>query len=1226
MKKLIEVALPLETINKESAREKSIRHGHPSTLHLWWARRPLAACRAVLWSSLVDDPSEYMPDEESANRERERLFAILEELVKWENSNNEEILDKARLEIARSVARDLGVDVPVGKQAIREFLATKAPPVLDPFAGGGSIPLEAQRLGLRAFASDLNPVAVLINKALIEIPPRFAGLPPVHPSYVPHPPAPSPTWGEGGDLARNGEGESHVRDGNVASLAHKGEGEYLRLEVPESLRRKMVEVARQFRKEPTHSEDILWQSLRGKKLDGVKFRRQQPIGPFIVDFYAPAHRLVVEVDGPIHEIQKEADQERQQLLEQLGLFVLRLTAAEVEQALPQALAKIQAILKARPISSSSFMGDGKRGEEGVQIPLFKKEWHGAQGLAEDVRYYGQWMRAEAEKRIGHLYPKVKITAELLAERTDLRQQGLKPGDELTVIAWLWARTVKCPNPACGAQMPLVRSFALSTKKGKEAWVEPLINFLTTKGERVERKAIRFNVRIGSGKAPEGTVNRNGAHCIACGTPVPLDHIRAEGKAGRMSAQLMAIVAEGRGGRVYLPPLPEHAAIAEKVQPAWKPEQELQGKCRVSVPLYGMNTFGDLFTPRQLTALTTFSDLVGEARQKVLEDARASGVFLPIPNPSPTRGEGRHPPIPSSFSTMGEGRDPTDSQTSSQEEGREDSPHPQPFPHKGGREDYPYPQPFPHKEGRECPPTESLPSPLMGEGTGVRATPESYANAVATYLAFAVDKGANYWSSFCAWHSNKDIIVSTFARQALPMVWDYAEANPLSDSSGNFLLGVEQASDMLENVPAIGEATVRQSNAMENTFGQGIVISTDPPYYDNICYADLSDFFYVWLRYSLKSVYPSLFATMTVPKTTELVATPYRFDGDKRKAEEFFETGLRQTFKNFRYIEHPVYPTTVFYAFKQTETDDEIETNGLLFDTRASTGWETMLAGLIESGFQITGTLPMRTELVTSLKKSINALATSVVLVCRPRSENAGTITRREFLAALKRELPPALRELQKGNIAPVDLAQAAIGPGMAIFSRYRAVLEADGSPMPVRAALALINQALDEYLAEQEGEYDADTRWALAWFEQYGHEQGPYGVAETLSKAKNTSVEGLAQACFLEARAGKVRLLRRDELEAGWDPARDMRLTAWEAMQHLIRTLDREGEKGAGVLLGKLGALGETARDLAYRLYTICERKGWAQEALAYNMLVVAWPRIKEQACSQRLSGQERLL
>lgn len=506
-RKLIEVALPLEAINRESAREKSIRHGHPSTLHLWWARRPLAACRAVLWSSLVDDPSEYMPDEESAKRERERLFGILEELVRWENINNEEILDQARLEIARSVARELGVAVPVGSQAVREFLASKAPPVLDPFAGGGSIPLEAQRLGLRAYASDLNPVAVLINKAQIEIPPQFAGLPPVHP--------------------------------------------------PES------------------------------------------------------------------------------------------------------------------------------GQH--QQPLLKRRWQGAQGLADDVRYYGQWMRSQAEKRIGHLYPKVKITAELLEERPDLRRQGLEPGKELTVIAWLWARTVRCPNPACGAQMPLARSFVLSTKKGKEAWVAPQIDH-SSKPPRIV-----FTVKTGSGSPAVGTVMRTGAHCIACRTPVPLDHIRAEGKAGRMSAQLMAIVAEGKGGRVYLPPIPEHAAIAEKAQPAWKPEQELQGKCRVSVPLYGMNTFGDLFTPRQLTALTTFSDLVGEARTLVLEHARAAGD-----------------------------RDP-----------------------------------------------------------------EAYANAVATYLAFTISRLSNRMSTLCFWDTEGEKTQQVFARQALPMTWDFVEANPLCNSTGSF---------------------------------------------------------------------------------------------------------------------------------------------------------------------------------------------------------------------------------------------------------------------------------------------------------------------------------------------------------------------------------------------------------------------------------------------------------
>jgi putative DNA methylase len=964
-KKLIEVALPLEAINKESAREKSIRHGHPSTLHLWWARRPLAACRAVLFAQLVDDPSEYMPDEKSADEERQRLFDLIEELVKWENINNEEVPDKARLEIARSVARDLGEPAPVGKEAIREFLATKAPPVLDPFAGGGSIPLEAQRLGLRAYASDLNPVAVLINKALIEIPPKFSGLPPVHPALTP---APSPKSG------------------------------------------------------------------RGEK----------------------------------------------------------------------------------------------------QAELWAREWKGAEGLAEDVRYYGKWMRDEAEKRIGHLYPKYKITQELLAERPDLKAQGLKPGDELTVIAWLWARTVKCPNPACGAQMPLARSFVLSTRKGKQAWVEPVVvpPSPTPPPQGAGVRAIRFVVKTGSGSPPQPPKIGRGAQfrCLACGQIAPEESIRAEFKAKRSGAQLMAIVAEGASGRVYLPPDEAHVRIALSAKPAWMPEEEMNTETPnlVSGRGYGITHWHELFTPRQLTALTTFSDLVGEARARALQDARS-----------------RHD------------RDP-----------------------------------------------------------------QAYADAVATYLGFSVDKGSNYWSTICAWHTGLEIMISTFSRQAIPMVWDFTEANPFSTSSGNFQLGIEQAFEMINNCPAGIEGIVTQADATKLMFPLKLIVSTDPPYYDNIIYSDLSDFFYIWLRRSIGKIYPRLFATMLVPKESELVASPYRFEGDKQRAEKYFEVGLRRVFTNFGNFEHYSFPTTLYYAFKQSE-DADIDA---LISENSFTGWETMLTGLIDSGFLISGTWPMRTELVTNLKAGINALATSVVLVCRPRAADAPTATRRDFLAALKRELPAALRQLQLGYIAPVDFAQAAIGPGMAVFSRYKQVLEADGSPMRVRTALALINQELDVFLAEQEGEYDADTRWALAWYEQYGFNEGPFGVAETLSKAKNTSVGGLGEAGILLARAGKVRLLSRTELKEDWDPSQDKRPTAWEAVQYLIRALDTHGERGAALLLSRLGGLGETARDLAYRLYTICERKGWAQDALGYNMLVVAWPRLKEMARSTRPPEQGRLL
>ena len=914
-KKLIEVALPLDAINRESAREKSIRHGHPSTLHLWWARRPLAACRAVLFAQLVDDPSSHpdkFPTEEAQKKERERLFKIIEKLVKWENINNERVLEAARAEILKSTGGN-------------------PPPVLDPFCGGGSIPLEAQRLGLKAYASDLNPVAVLITKALIEIPPKFAGRPPVHPG---------------------GQTSMH--------------------------------------------------------------------------------------------------------------------------------------------------------------------WHGAKGLAEDVRYYGKWMRGEAEKRIGHLYPKVKLPKEY-------------GGGEATVIAWLWARTVKCPNPACGAQMPLVRSFALSTKKSKQAWVEPV----------VEEKQYHFEIRTGRGKPREGTVNRRGATCLCCGTPVPFDHVRSEGKAGRMGERLMAIVAEGNRGRVYVGPEEGHEDIAVKATPENVPDTDLpKHALGFRVQLYGMTKHRHLFTPRQLVALTTFSDLVMEAREIVMEDAIKAGM-------------------------------PDDS--------------------KG----------------------------INDGGAGAVA----YADAVGTYLAFAVDRGSDAWSSLASWRQGVEATRGTFARQALPMVWDFAEANPFSNACGNWLDAcIQWINKVLLYVPANMNCATKQMDV--TAIVEAIVnpiVSTDPPYYDNIGYADLSDFFYVWLRRSIGKIYPDLFSTMLVPKAEELVATPYRFDGNREKAREFFETGLRRAFEKMRAAAHPDCPLAVYYAFKQAESDAKIK-DGNGKNVLASTGWETMLEGLLQTGFQITGTWPMRTERsARTVSLGTNALASSIVLVCRPKPENAPMTTRRDFINALKRELPPALKTLQQGNIAPVDLAQAAIGPGMAVFSCYSKVLEADGTSMRVRSALALINQVLDEYLAEQEGEYDADTRWALAWFEQHGMEEGPFGVAEILSKAKNTAVDGLVAAGIIVSKAGKVRILQRHELPEGWDPATDKRLTVWEVAQHLIRALvDKGSEEGAAALLRKVGALGDVARDLAYRLYTICDRKKWAQEALAYNSLVVAWPELV------KLAGQHR--
>ena len=887
-RKLIEVALPLEAINREAAREKSIRHGHPSTLHLWWARRPLAACRAVLFAQLVDDPSAHpdqFPTEEAQERERQRLFALIERLVPWEATRDEKVLEEAREEIRRSCGDNL-------------------PEVLDPFCGGGSIPLEAQRLGLVAHGSDLNPVAVLITKALVELPARFADRPPVHP--------------------RDGDG-----------------------------------------------------------------------------------RLAVD------------------------------------------------------------------------------SWRGAQGLAEDVRYYGTWMRNKAERRIGHLYPPAT----------------LPDGRTAIVIAWIWARTVTCPNPACRATMPLVRSFWLAKKKGKEAWVRPV----------VDNHAVRFEIGHGrSGPPVEGTVSRTGATCLVCNTPVALAHIRAEGKAGRMGAQLMAIVAEGSRERIYLPPDPEHEKAADVPHPDGVPETELPKQALgFRVQGYGMTHHADLFTNRQLTALCTFSDLVREARDQIVEDG----------------------------------------------------------------------------------------------------SDDAYARVVCTYLAFAVDKYANLGSSLTSWMSDRGAFRETFARQALAMVWDYAEANIFSSSGGGFDTCLSRIVEVLSALPSGGTGVAVQHDAKSVTNGAQYLCSTDPPYYDNIGYADLADFFYVWLRRSLALTYPDLFSTMLTPKAAELVADPFRSDGDKAVAEKHFQDGFERAFAQLQKTTDPAFPMTLFYAFKQSEQDD----SGV-----ASTGWETMLAGLLRAGFAVTATWPIRTEGVGRIRNQrSNALASSIVLACRPRSEKAGITDRRGFLAALHAQLPRALRELQQGNIAPVDLAQAAIGPGMAVFSRYAKVVEPSGEPMSVRSALALINQVLDEVLAEQEGEFDADTRFAIKWFEQYGFDETGYDPAEGLARAMNVSVKGLEDAGILVARAGRVRLLRRSELTANWDPTTDTRMPVWEVTQQLVRTLWDEGsEAKAGELVRRLGEVGEVARDLAYRLYSICERRGWAEDALGFNALVTAWPEIARRAAT----------
>ncbi len=694
--------------------------------------------------------------------------------------------------------------------------------------------------------------------------------------------------------------------------------------------------------------------------------------------------------------------------------------------------------------------------------------------------------------------------------------------------------------AQGAHTPLVRSFWLSTKKGKETYVEPVLDRA--------RNAFQFVVRVGKGGTgfdpASGTIGRKGGRCILTDSPMGFSHVRSEGQAGRMRQRLMAIVADGQRGRVYLSPLEQHVTLAENAKPSWKPDADLPDNPRdFKTPNYGMNTFADLFTLRQLVAMATFTDLVQEARERALKDVARANL---------------------------------------------------------------------QKDERS----------LADGGMGNVA----YTDAVATYLAFGVSKSADYNSNLVSWINQRDQARSTFSKQALAMIWDFCEVNPLAGAAGDLNVSLDGIGDVLGSFSHSGESSVRQLDATAaiNEIPCPL-ISTDPPYYDNIGYADLSDFFYVWLRRSLVKVYPSLFATLLTPKSQELIATPYRHDGSKEKAQAFFEEGLGTAFRRMREAQAADYPLIVYYAFKQSETEDDAaddeDANGMM---TASTGWETMLAALIRADFSVHGTWPMRTERgARSLGIGTNALASSIILVCRPRPAAAPLATRKQFITALRQELPEALRNLQHGNIAPVDLAQAAIGPGMAVFTRYAKVMETDGSAMTVRTALGLINQALDEVLAEQEGEFDGDTRWALAWFEQFGTEEGPFGMAETLSKAKNTAVNGLVEAGVVKARAGKVRLVKRDELADEWDPTRDGRLTVWEATQHLIRALDKEGESGAAMMLYKLGGLAEAARDLAYRLYSICERKKWADEALAYNSLVIAWPELTKLALAERSRSAE---
>jgi putative DNA methylase len=966
-KKLIEVAIPLEAINAASAREKSIRHGHPSTLHLWWARRPLAACRAVLFAQLVDDPSsrveelmadaalvakaeKVLPDRRAAwekskasakgaaasaleptledvvvDIERKRLFAIIEELVLWENSTNEEVLERARAEIRKSCGGEL-------------------PPVYDPFSGGGSIPLEAQRLGLPAYGSDLNPVAVMIGKAMIEIPPKFKDMPPIHP------------------------------------------------------------------------------------------------GPRERQFY-----------------------------------------------------------------------------------------RNAEGLAEDVKYYGEWMRQKAGERIGHLYPQVDLPKEY-------------GGGKATVIAWIWSRTVPSPDPAfAGSHVPIASSFMLSAKSGNEVWVEPIVDR--------QANSVKFSVRRGGTKAEivkasEGAkAGRGNFTCLLSGAGISTEYIRKQGQAGNIGFTLMAIVAEGKRGRFYVDPSVEQVSSAGALQYADEIDQFRTRFLSGSTPekltggtsyAYGLTTWGSLFTDRQIAALMAFCDLLPKVRTKIAAEAEG----------------------------------------------------------KLNRVDQ---------------------SSLSDGGGGSKA----YAEAVSVYLAFAINRVAMSGNSLVRWNPVGQKAQHIFSRQAIAMLWDFAETNPLGNATGAFNAAYVMAENGLYTM--MGEAGgVRQFDAQTVKIPQGSVLNTDPPYYDNIAYADLSDFFYCWLRPALKDVYPEIFGVLATPKSEELVATRYRH-GSRESAEEFFLAGMRRALTNAQAQTTNEFPAAIYYAFKQSEMSQ---------DGVTSAGWATFLQATIDAGFAVVGTWPVRTEMRTrQVAMGTNALANSVVLVCRKREATAETVTRAEFIRALKRELPSAIAELQAANIAPADMPQSAIGPGMGVFSRFKAVLEADDSPMSVKTALQLINAELDAYLGGIQGEFDADTRFAITWFEQHGMAAGEYGAADNLARARGISVDSVRHAGIVESAAGRVRLFKRDELDAEWEPGEDSHLTIWECLQHLIRLHEKDGLSWETIrMMRMIGPQAEAAKDLAYCLYDISANKRKdAKEATAYNAIIADWTEMSRQAAKihdMRRDGQ----
>ena len=939
-KKLIEVALPLDEINAAAAYEKMPGIGaHPRGIHHWWARRPMAAARAFIFAQLINDPGYERSLGRGVNKidaqiERERIFDIIRDLSKWENRDNELVLERARNEILKSWVETCSLNKN-HPQASVLFDVNKIPAFHDPFAGGGALPLEAHRLGMESYATDLNPVAVLINKAMIEFPCKFVNVKPVGPET------------------------SNIKQ------------------------KKLIE-----------------------------------------------------------------------------------------------------------------------------------NWSKYQGIAEDVRRYGNLLLTEAKKSIGHVYPKIKITKEMALDRPDLKQLI---GEELKIVAWLWARTVNSPNPAFNnIKVPLISSFKLSNKKGKEAWIEPIIDS--------NSMGYQFKVRVGGSPIIVETVNRKGAICLLSNTPIDFKYIRSEGKAGRIGSKLMAVVAEGSRSKVYLSPTKEMEDFADVEIPIECPDIPLPEKALgFRIQEYGLTNHKHLYTNRQLLALCTLIRLVKSLHGEITNDAIKHGL--------PDDGKG-----------------------------------------------------------------------INDGGCGATA----YADTVTLYLSFIIDRLVSFNNSVTGWRAGNEKIMNVFSRSAIPMAWDYGEANILENVVGGLPSSIDYVASCIETLPAGTAGHSSMMNAMTNNISINKVISTDPPYYDNIGYSDLSDMFYVWLRKCIKDIFPQIFSTVVVPKTDELIATPFRHDS-KVAAEMFFMDGMTKAMHNLAEQAHPAFPVTIYYAFKQSDTVN---------NATSSTGWETFLEAVIKAGFAITGTWPIRSEQEIRIRgRASNALASSIILVCRKRDIDSTSVSRREFQRELKETMPDALEDMIGGKggmspIAPVDLAQASIGPGMAVFSKYSSVLEADGSSMTVHTALTLINKEIDDYFGGQS--FDEDSNFCLAWFDEYGWTAGLFGQADVLARAKGTSVEGVDEAGVIESGAGKVRLYKFTEYPADWSPEKDNRTPVWEALHHLVRAIQSGGESATGALLARMPERGESIRQLAYRLYTLCERKGWAEDARGYNELITSWHEIEK--------------